>query len=140
MPILELDYMACPTNILDLEEPEKWSCWLERYGHMQGKMGTWITFGLSILSEKGTYRTVMFNSVRFIEVPMGWESANFCVAQYEDCVDMMHKTGLLAEVPDDELDRWLDFIMPWTHLFTVETSTGFVVRLIADAVSYEKDD
>jgi hypothetical protein len=110
-------------NIFEIEDPEAYSCFIERY--LAGLHRLWIRAYKGHLEGENTL-TLYLGGVGYFEGPMGWQGANFTIGEPNELLDLMQK----VEAIDDAAANQIDVSSTGLHLFKVKLPRS-EIRIIA---------
>lgn len=119
-------------NIFGLENPESFSCSMR--GYLTGHAMLWLEAWKTNTQREGRI-FLGFAMPVYIDLPVRWENANFCVASSEECIELMGPLGMIGNFSDSMLKD----IVKGQPLFTVTTSYGYKARIIATGISSSTD-
>jgi len=111
--------MYSETNIFGIENPEAYFCQVWRYHRSHSR--------LLIRCYKDKFYNeefyLLFGMVMYIEGPLSWQSADFCIGDSAECVNLLHPRGF-EEIPEEGL-------LKTYRLYVVDLSDGRVVKILA---------
>jgi hypothetical protein len=80
---------------------------------------------------------LLFSDVGYFEGPMNWQSIDFQIAPYDQCIDLMLRTGLVGEAILQFPDAYAS-ITESVQLYVVDTP-NLPVRIIAGSAALLPD-
>jgi len=115
-------------NIFNLNQPELYDCYVERYHSSFHVVRIRAERFESALGATENLLEMVFTDVLYFEGPFHWTGANMCIAPRDTCLAKLFMARLLTDdSPEDDVEETLDNY----HLFTVQTSSGFEINMIA---------
>ena len=120
-------------NIFNLSTPTDYDCYVERYHSSFHVVRIRAERIESALGATENLLEMVFTDVLYFEGPFHWTGANICIAPRDLCLDVLYEARLLTDHSSDEdIEETLDTY----HLFTVQSTSGFEIRMIAHNSHY----
>jgi hypothetical protein len=114
------------TNSFNIVAPETCAC--EVLGYMKGHSYLEIKVAQQRHDEVKDTFYLEFEGVEYYEGPMRWKWANFSISSADTCLEIIHRLGYYANLPDD-------FLLERFKLFVASTITaqdaGQEVKILA---------
>jgi hypothetical protein len=116
-------------NIFHLRTPQLYRCQVYRY--FSGLSRLYLSVFKPYQSTPDFY--LLFADVAYFEGPVAWESADFHIADPQDCIDLMLKSGIIGEAVLQFPDAYAS-ITATARLYLVKRPQS-PVRIIASSAS-----
>lgn len=121
-------------NIFNLPAPTLYRCHVHHYHARLSRLYIRVfktDGGLSTVQIPAFF--LLFSDVGYVEGPINWDGANFCLAPHEDCIDLMLETGMIGKAVLQFPDAYAA-ITDTARLYVVKTAHS-PVRIIASSAA-----
>lgn len=115
------------TNVFNITKPDVYRCQIFHYHRKLSRLYLSVYQGQK--NVPAFY--LLFSDVGYIEAPMNWQSADFSIADKQDCIDLMIATGLIGEAIRQFPNAYAS-VTDYARLYQVNTYPK-MVQLIASS-------
>ena len=116
-------------NIFQLRSPRLYRCQVYRY--FNGLSRLYLGVFKPMQNVPAFY--LLFSDVAYFEGPVNWESADFYIAEPQQCVDLLLKTGIIGQAVLQFPDAYAS-ITDSARLYLVDTPQS-QIRIIASSAN-----
>ena len=120
-------------NAFNISDPKRYRCQIHHYHRRLSRL--YLSVYKGARNQPAFY--LLFSDVAYIEAPMSWLSAEFDIAEQEDCIALMLAMGLVGEAIHQFPDAYAS-ITEYARLYQVQ-SVHSVVRIIASSAGILQD-
>lgn len=129
------EHLELKENIFNLPAPSLYRCHVHHYHTRLSRL--YIRVFKAPQGNASTMQIpafyVLFSDVGYVEGPINWEGANFCIAQHQECIDLMLETGMIGKAVLQFPDAYAA-ITDTARLYVVKTEHSSV-RIIASSAA-----
>ena len=87
-------------DIFSITQPNEYNCRVQRYNMTDAQSFMYVFVYPD--SDLRNYFAIYFSFVRYYSGPMAWHGANFRLAPYTDCVNLLRRITGFQEYPSEE--------------------------------------
>lgn len=116
-------------NVFNISNPTRYRCQIFHYHRKLSRLYVSVYQGQKNIP---TFY-LLFSDVGYIDAPMNWLSAEFDIAERENCIDLMLETGLVGEAIHQFPDAYAS-ITDYARLYEVSTPHRSI-RIIASSAT-----
>lgn len=114
-------------NVFNISKPGGYRCQVFHYHRKLSRLYLSVYQGQR--NQPAIY--ILFSDVAYIEAPMSWLGADFCIASKQACIDLMIEVGLIGPAIRRFPDAYAS-ITDYARLYRVH-SPNSVIRIIASS-------
>ncbi len=118
------------TNVFNISDPKRYRCQVYHYHRRLSRLYLSVYKGQR--NEPAFY--ILFSDVAYLEAPMSWLSAEFDIAERQECIELMAQVGLVGEAIHQFPDAYAA-ITDHARLYQVRLSHS-AIRIIAGSASF----
>ena len=119
-------------NVFNITDPKRYRCQVYHYHRRLSRLYLSVYKGQR--NEPAFY--ILFSDVAYLEAPMSWLSAEFDIAERDDCIALMAQVGLVGEAIYQFPDAYAA-ITDYARLYQVRSSHS-TIRIIASSAAFLK--
>ena len=116
-------------NAFNITDPRRYRCQVYQYHRKLSRLYLSVYKGQR--NEPAFY--LLFSDVAYLEAPMSWLSAEFDIADRQDCIALMLEVGLVGEAIHQFPDAYAA-VTDYARLYLVP-STHSVIRIIGSSAA-----
>ena len=114
-------------NVFNISKPGHYRCQVYHYHRKLSRLYLGVYQGQR--NQPAFY--ILFSDVAYIDAPMSWQSAEFDIAEKQDCIDLMIQSGLVGPAIRQFPDAYAS-ITEYARLYQVRTPNS-LIRIIASS-------
>lgn len=117
-------------NVFNISDPKRYRCQVYQYHRRLSRLYLSVYKGQR--NQPAFY--LLFSDVAYLEAPMSWLSAEFDIAERQDCIALMTQVGLVGEAIHQFPDAYAA-ITDYARLYQVRSSHS-TIRIIASSAAF----
>ena len=117
-------------NVFNISDPKRYRCQVYQYHRRLSRLYLSVYKGQR--NQPAFY--LLFSDVAYLEAPMSWLSAEFDIAERQDCIALMTQVGLVGEAIHQFPDAYAA-ITDYARLYHVRSSHS-TIRIIASSAAF----
>ena len=117
-------------NVFNITDPKRYRCQVYHYHRRLSRLYLSVYKGQR--NQPAFY--ILFSDVAYLEAPMSWLSAEFDIAERQECIDLMSRVGLVGEAIHQFPDAYAA-ITDYARLYRVRSSHS-TIRIIASSATF----
>ncbi len=117
-------------NVFNITDPNRYRCQVYHYHRRLSRLYLSVYKGQR--NQPAFY--ILFSDVAYLEAPMSWLSAEFDIAERQECIALMAQVGLVGEAIHQFPDAYAA-ITDYARLYQLRSSHS-TIRIIASSASF----
>lgn len=117
-------------NVFNITDPKRYRCQVYHYHRRLSRLYLSVYKGQR--NQPAFY--ILFSDVAYLEAPMSWLSAEFDIAERQECIALMVQVGLVGEAIHQFPDAYAA-ITDYARLYQLRSSHS-TIRIIASSAAF----
>ena len=117
-------------NVFNITDPKRYRCQVYHYHRRLSRLYLSVYKGQR--NQPAFY--ILFSDVAYLEAPMSWLSAEFDIAERQECITLMAQVGLVGEAIYQFPDAYAA-ITDYARLYQLRSSHS-TIRIIASSAAF----
>ena len=118
-------------NIFNITDADQYRCQVHHY-HSRVSRLMYLRVYKGAVDVPVFY--LLFSDVAYFDCPVNWQGADFCIAEADDCLQLMLDTGLVGQAILRFPNAYAS-ITDYAKLYVAETAAERPVRIIANSAN-----